>query len=144
PGFRLASVFTFHRYRPLDDPVFRAIGAGWGGYSAVGAATFADLQLHQVRRIVASITRRTVVLFVVIYGAFQICQRNVAQRIGTEQFANLLGRAGGGDELLASRCVNAVIARGNRRRATDAHVDFLCADFANHAHDFAASGAADE
>src|SRR6185369_15097655 len=91
-----------------------------------------------------SITRRAVAFLGVIYGAFQIGQRNVTKRIGAEEFADLLGRAGGGDELFASRRVNAVVARGNRRRAADAHVDFFCADFANHAHDFAAGGAADE
>src|SRR5437899_8726839 len=31
-----------------------------------------------------------------------------------------------------------------RSRATDAHVDFLGPDLANHAHDFAAGGAADD
>src|SRR5690242_16408293 len=101
PGLCLASAFTFHRNGALGHGVFQAIGTGWRGYSAVGAATLADFQLNQVRRIVPSITRRTVVLFGVIYSAFQICQRNVAKRIGAEEFADLLGRAGGSDELFA-------------------------------------------
>src|SRR6185369_3555683 len=141
--FCFASALTFHRYGALGR-VFPAIGAGCCGYPIVGAATFADFQLDQVGRIVPSITRRAVAFLGVIYGAFQIGQRNVTKRIGAEEFADLLGRAGGGDELFASRRVNAVVARGNRRRAADAHVDFFCADFANHAHDFAAGGAADE
>src|SRR2546423_1309273 len=55
--FLFGSAFTFHRYWTLGHWVSHAIGAGWRGYSAIGAATFGDFQLNQVSRIGPSITR---------------------------------------------------------------------------------------
>src|SRR5437899_1060989 len=107
----------------------------------VGSA-LAHFQLHQIRWINARITRRTEPARGITDRAAQGRQRNVAQRISAKEFADFLGRVGRGDQLFERGRVHAVVAGRNRRRATDAHVNFFRADFTDHADDFAAGSAA--
>src|SRR5258708_13718827 len=52
------SAFTFHHHRPLCGRGFTSVSMGsFTGFAARGA--FTHLQLHQVRRVDARITRRT-------------------------------------------------------------------------------------
>src|SRR5215813_5080462 len=100
-------------------------------------AALANFELHEVGRINARITRRTKRALGIADGLFQSGERNVAERIGAEEFADFRGRAAGRDEFFARGRVHAVVAGGNCRRAGDANVDCRCAGFAYHAHDFA-------
>src|SRR5262249_47385830 len=52
-------------------------------------------------------------------------EREVAERVGGEVAADLLYRVAGADQLLAGRCVDAVVARPLDRRRGDAHVHRL-------------------
>src|SRR5207302_8513733 len=139
--FFFFSAFTFHHHRPLCGRGFTAIA--WGMFAGldVGSA-LAHFQLHQIRGINARITRRTEPARGITDRAAQGRQRNVAQRISAKEFADFLGRVGRGDQLFARGRVHAVVAGRNRRRATDAHVNFFRADFTDHADDFAAGSAA--
>src|SRR5271167_543669 len=139
--FCIVSAFTFHRHRLFDRYVVRRVAVlCLRGVPVV----LADFELHEVRRIDAGITRRTKLAFGVIHGLAQRGKRNVAERIRAEKLANLLGSIRGGDELFACGRVHAVVARRNRGWTADAHVDFAGAGFADHAHDFAAGGAAND
>src|SRR5262249_547754 len=77
-------------------------------------------------------------------GVAQSFHGDVAERIGTQKAADFVRSIGGGDELFLGRGVDAVIARGNRWRTTDAHVDFRGAGLAATTNDFARGGAADD
>src|SRR6266849_6834727 len=138
---RLASAFMFHRHGMLAILIFPRLAPYCFPYFAT-RMIFAHLQLHQVRWVHACVARRAIVALCVADRLLHAGQRNVAQRIRANEFANFLWRAGGGDQLLTRRSVDAVVARRNRRRATDAHVHFARAGFAHHAHDLAAGGAA--
>src|SRR6266852_2739628 len=138
---RLASAFMFHRHGMLAILIFTGVAAHCFPYFAT-RMIFAHLQLHQVRWVHAGVARRAIVALCVADRLLHAGQRNVTQRIRANEFANLLWRAGGGDEFLTRRSVDAVVARRNRWRATDAHVHFARTGFAHHAHDFAAGGAA--
>src|SRR5579859_3194561 len=78
----IASAFTFHRY----DLGRLSIGRG-----------FTDFELHQVRRIVACVARRTKFAFGIVDGPLETREREVAEGIGAEILADLLGGVGGGD-----------------------------------------------
>ena len=108
------------------------------------SVALADFELHEIRGIDAGITRRTELAFGVIHGLAQCGERDVAKRIRAEELANFFGGIRGGDELFARGRVHAVVTRRNRGRTADAHVNFAGAGFANHAHNFAAGGAADD
>src|SRR6266849_288811 len=90
------SVFTFHHHRPLCGRGFTAVSMSSFAGFAVGSA-FAHLELHQIRRIDARITRRTELAFSITDRAAQRREGNVAERIGTEEFADFFGRVRGGD-----------------------------------------------
>src|SRR5262247_1177809 len=55
-------------------------------------------------------------------GFVQPFQRQVAERIGADELADLLRRASRADQLLARRRVDSVVARPHRGRRADAHV----------------------
>src|SRR5580693_6309221 len=64
----IASAFTFHRHRPLDQRVFRTVFI----FPVMRVAVaLADFQLHEIRGIDAGITRRTELAFGVIHGLAQ-------------------------------------------------------------------------
>src|SRR5271168_4050031 len=140
-GFCIVSAFTFHRHWLFKSYVVRRVAVLCVRRVSVALA---DFELHEIGRIDSGITRRAELAFSVIHGLAQSGERNVTERIRAEKLANLLGRVRGGDEFFARRRVHAVVARRNSGRATDAHVDFAGAGFADHAHDFAAGGAADD
>src|SRR5207253_786103 len=104
----------------------------------------AYLELHQVRRVDTRIARGTEPALGITDSPAKRRERNVAQRIRAEEFANLFRSIRRGNQFFARGCVHAVVAGGNRRRATDTHVDFFRANFADHADDFAAGGAAND
>src|SRR6266542_3689715 len=62
-------------------------------------------------------------------------RREIAQGIGSDELPDLLDRIVGGDQLAAGRRIDAVVARGHRRRRGHAHVDLADAGFAQHPHD---------
>src|SRR5271163_1374671 len=140
-GFTFTSAFTFHRHGLFHRSVVRrtAVLCVWSV-----SVTLADFELHEIRRIDAGITRRTKLAFGVIHGLAQSGKRDVSKRIRTQELANLFGRVRGGDEFFARGRVNAVVARRNRGRTADAHVDFAGAGLADHAYDFPACGAAND
>jgi hypothetical protein len=77
-------------------------------------------------------------------GLEQAIERQVGQRVGFNELADLFDGVVGGDEFALAGRVDAVEAGRNGRRATDAEMDFCCAGAADHADDFAAGGAADD
>src|SRR5580658_804875 len=119
-GFCFRSAFTFHRHWLFDRCVVWSV-----------AVALTDFELHKIGRIDARITGRTELAFGVIHGLAKRRKRDVPQRIRAEKLANFLGGIRGSDELFARRRIDAVIARRNRGRATDAHVDFASASFAD-------------
>src|SRR5205807_1746949 len=139
-GFAL-SAFTMHRHRPFCGSGFTVYCNRSGG-RIFGGTVPANLQLHQVGRVNTRIARPPESALVVADGLFERGKREVAKRIRAEEFADFLGRLRGSNQFLARGRVHAVVAGRNRRRATDAHMDFGGASFADHAHDFAAGGAA--
>src|SRR5439155_18197819 len=141
--FFFFSAFTFHHHRPLCGRGFTAVARSIFAGFAVWRA-FAYLELHQVRRVDTCITRRAELAFGITDSPAKRRERNVAQRIRAEEFANFFRSVRRGNQFFARGCVHAVVAGGNRRRATDAHVDFFRADFADHADDFAAGSATDD
>src|SRR5260370_10974073 len=84
------SAFTFHHHRPLCGRGFVSISMGSFAGFAVGSA-FAHLKLHQIRRIVARITRRTKLAFGITNRAAHRRQRNIAQRSGAKTLADFFG-----------------------------------------------------
>src|SRR5229473_1347233 len=135
----LGSAFMFHRHG-IFDWTFTSVAVH--RVTCLVRIAFAHFQLHQVRRIDAGVAGGAIVALRVADSLLQSGQRNVAQRIGSDEFADFFRRAGGGDQLFARRRVHAVITRRNRGWTTDAHVHFFGAGFAYHADDFAAGGAA--
>src|SRR5215472_10887201 len=137
------SAFTMHHHRPFCGSRLTIYCNRSGGRIFLGTAP-ANLQLYQVGRINACVTRRTESTFGVGDGLFERGKREVAERIRAEEFADLFGRLRGGNQFLACGRVHDVVAGRDGGRATDAHVDFLGSGVANHTHDFAAGGAADD
>src|SRR5208282_2310103 len=86
-GSCVVSAFTFHRHGSLDGQIVGAIAILWM-FGRVAVA-LADFELHEVRGIDAGITRRTKLAFGVIHGLAKRGKRNVAERIGPEEFANV-------------------------------------------------------
>src|SRR5215475_910546 len=84
------SVFTFHRHRGA----LRRLAT---------RRTFADLQLHQVGRIASGVAGGAEVALAVADGLAQAGERDVAERVGAEEPADLLRGVGGCDQLLAGR-----------------------------------------
>src|SRR5690349_16659433 len=137
------SAFTMHHHRPFS-------GRGFIFYCNRSFHPFAvrirlaNFQLHKIGRVNPRITRRTEPAFGISDSLFEGRKREIAERIRAEEFADFFGRVGGGDQFFARGRVHPVVAGGNGGRATDAHVDFPGAGVADHAHDFAAGGAADD
>src|SRR5262249_47044651 len=77
-------------------------------------------------------------------GLQHAVERQIAERIGAEITADLVDLMTGGDQLLARRRVDPVVTRPLDRRRRDPHVDLARARAAEHAHDLAARGAADD
>src|SRR5260221_2944595 len=115
----------------------------WFGRICIGGG-FANFELDQVRRVVAGVARGAEFCFGVVHGLFETAEREIAERIGAQIFADLLRRVGRGDEFFLSGRVDAVVAGRDRWRAADAHVNFFGAGFAHHADELAAGGAADD
>src|SRR5580693_1895423 len=141
-GSCVTSAFTFHHHGFLDCCVVARITVRL--LRAAAIAPVADFKLDEVRGIDSGITRRTELAFGVIHSLAEGGKRNVAERIRAEKLANIFGGIGRGNELFAGGRVDAVVARRNCGWTADAHVDFTRARFADHANDFAASGAADD
>src|SRR5690348_5192216 len=101
-------------------------------------------QLHELGRIHTSVAGCAKFSFAILDGGAQIFQRQVAKRIGADEFADSFNRIARGNQFALRGRVHAVMAWGNRGGATDAHVNFDDAGVAHHAHDFAAGGAAND
>src|ERR1700731_1600864 len=106
--FFLASAFMFHRHRPFACAVFLEIRLPRVGSLSVGAA-FSHFQLHQVRGIHAGIARGAVVALGIVHRPLESGEGNVAERIRSDEFANLFRRARGGDQLFPRRRIHSVI-----------------------------------
>src|SRR5690242_15078787 len=136
------SAFTMHHHRPFSGRGFPFhCNRSFRGF-AVGIGP-ANLQLHKIGRVNPRITRRTEPVFGISDGLLEGRKREIAEGVRAEELADLLGRIGRGNQLLARGRVHAVVAGGNRGRATDAHVDFFGSGIADHAHYLAAGRAAD-
>src|SRR4029077_12651435 len=101
----------------VDIHPFRGIGAGIAGSAVGGLVAIGAGFLHSV-------------------------EREISQRIGANEFANLLHRLVGRYQLFLGRRVHSIEAGRNRGWARYAHVHFFCPRIADHAHDLAAGGAA--
>src|SRR5580658_3505510 len=133
--------------RQIFSLVVAAAGFCFTGASASAVSTFTmslHFQLHELGRIVAGIARGAEFSVVIFHRRAQSREREVAERIGAEKFANLLDGIVRGDQLFAARRIDTVVAGRNRRRAADAHVNFGGTGFADHAHDLTAGRAADD
>ncbi len=106
--------------------------------------TGANLQLHQDRSDTRRYNRKCRTCLRVIHRLAQPGQRDITEGVRAKKFANLFRRVGRGNQLLTSGSVDAVIARRNRGRTTDADVHFPGSGFANHAYDLAASSTAND
>src|SRR5215469_4326712 len=137
------SGFTMHHHRPFFGSSFILYCNRRYAQFSVRSGS-ANFQLHKIGRVNARITRRTETVFGISDGFFEGCEGKVAERIRAQEFADVLGRVGGGDQLFARGSVHAIVTGRNGRRATDAHVHFPGSGVADHAHDFAAGGAADD
>src|SRR5258708_6706479 len=133
----------FHHHRPLCGRWFTVVALSSFAGFAVGRV-FAYLELHQIRRVHTRITRRAEPALGITDRPTQRREGNVAERIRAKEFADFFRSVGRGDQFFPRGRVHAIVTGRNCRWATDAHVDFFCADFANHADDFAAGGAADD
>src|ERR1700721_307238 len=110
----MASAFTFHRHRPLDQRVFRTVSI----FPVMRVAVaLADFQLHEIGG---------------IHGLAQGRERNIAERIRAKELANFFRRVRGSDELFARGRVHAVVTGRNRGRAADAHGHFAGAGVRTH------------
>src|SRR5216684_3384869 len=134
------SEFTIHRHRSGCGLFFLPGRAGRGPPIDLFVIHF---ELHQLGRVVARIAGSAELAFGVAQGLLQAGEGEIAERVRADKLAGFLRRVRRRDQLFARGRVHAVIARRNRRRATDAHVHFARARFAHHAHDLAAGGAAD-
>src|SRR5215472_3680586 len=136
------SAFTMHHHRPFSGPGFPLhCNRSFLFTVRIGPANF---QLHKIGRVNPRIARRTEPAFGVDDGLFEGRKREIAERIRTEEFADVFGRVGRGNQLFARGRVHAVIAGGNGGRATDPHVDFFGTGVADHADDLAAGGTPDD
>src|SRR5260370_20964758 len=84
----------FHHHRPLCGRGFTAVARSSFAGFAVGRA-FADLKLHQIRRVDTRITRRAELAFGVTDRAAQRWEGNVAAQIGATEFDNFFRGAYG-------------------------------------------------
>src|ERR1700733_5900111 len=99
--------------RQIFSLVVAAAGLCFTGASPPAVSTFTmslHFQLHELGRIVAGIARGAEFSFVIFHGRAQGREREVAERIGAEKFANLLDRIVRGDQLFAARRIDAVVA----------------------------------
>jgi transposase len=100
------------------------------------------LKKHRTRKqciIVAGIAGVAVVEAVVIGdGAAEGGEREIAQRVGLDEAADLFDAVVGGDQFALERGIDAVEAGRNGGRAGDAQVDLARAGAAHHADDLAA------
>src|ERR1700693_1719964 len=96
----LGSAFMFHRHG-MFDWCFTSVAVH--DVTCLVRMALAHFQLHQVRRIDAGIARRAIAALRVAHRASQSGQRNVAQRIRSDEFADFFRRARGGDQLFARR-----------------------------------------
>src|SRR5258708_24351999 len=133
----------FPHHRPLCGRWFTVVALNSLAGFAVGRV-FAYLELHQIRRVPTRITRRAEPALGITDRPTQRREGNVAERIRAKEFADFFRSVGRGDQFFPRGRVDAVVTGRYRGRATNAHVDFFCTDFANHSDDFAAGGAADD
>src|SRR5438309_2708259 len=131
---------------------------------AASGGRYANLELHIFGHVDAGVAGSTEAASGIADGAAQAFEREIADRIGVEEKANLFERASGaceigaaafgqawadagsvrGKQFLARGGIHAVIAGRNRRRTTDAHMHLRGTRFAHHAHDLAAGGATND
>src|ERR1043165_7931340 len=71
-------------------------------------------------------------------------ERQITQRVGLDELSYLFDAHLRRNQLRFVWRVDTVVARTNRRRTTDAHVDLLRARLANHAHDLLRRRAAND
>src|SRR5271170_2246584 len=76
----------------------------------VGLGAFADFELHEVGGIDAGVAGGAERAVGITDRAAKAGEREIAERIGAEKFANLLGRFGRGDELFFCGRIHAVVA----------------------------------
>src|SRR5215472_4887012 len=95
-AFRL-SVFTMHHHRPFRGPGFAFdcnrrfhCNRRSGRFSARSGLAY--LQLNKIGWVNTRIARRTEAPFGIGHGLFERGEREVAERIGTDEFANVFGR----------------------------------------------------
>ena len=72
-------------------------------------------------------------------GASQPVETQIRDAVRIEVLAYLLERMRRGYQFGSSRCVDAIEARRDSGRATDAHVNFVGTGASHHANDFATS-----
>src|SRR5258708_13403092 len=132
----------FPHHRPLCGRWFTVVALNSLAGFAVGRV-FAYLELHQIRRVPTRITRRAEPALGITDRPTQRREGNVAERIRAKEFADFFRSVGRGDQFFPRGRVHAIVTGRNCRWATDAHVDFFCADFANQAADFAPGGTPD-
>src|SRR5208282_746979 len=109
--------------------------SGVGGF-LLAATAGRHFQLHEFGGVHARIAGRAELSFGVAHRLPQVLHRQIAERVRPGILADLLHGMLRSDQLLARGRVHAVVARGNRGRATDAQVDFHCARLAHDADDF--------
>src|SRR5215467_665970 len=137
------SAFTMHHHRPFS-------GRGFTFHCNRSLRRFAvrigpaHFQLHKIGWVNTRITRRTEPVFGISDGLLERKKGKIAEGIRAEEFADLFRRVARGDQLFAGGRVHAVVAGGDCRRATDAHMNFARASVADHADNLAAGGAADD
>src|SRR5204862_3536908 len=80
----------------------------------------------------------------VVASLLQTLQREKRQRLSADEVTNLFHGLICGDQLFFGRRVHPIKTRRNRRRTGDAHMNFFGSCVANHAHDLATGGAAND
>src|SRR5216684_1188291 len=88
-SFCFFSVFMLHRHGALG---LRGLAQIAGKRVARFLVTFADFELHQVRRIIARITRRAKLSFGITHRLLHAGKREIAEGIGTQETANFFRR----------------------------------------------------
>src|SRR5215831_13189796 len=115
------SAFTMHHHRPFS-------GRGFAFHCNRSFRRFtvrirpAYFQLHKIGRVNPRITRRTEPVFGIGDSLLEGRKREIAERIRGQELADLFGQIRRGNQLFARGSIHAVVAGGDRRRATDAHV----------------------
>src|SRR5579863_5371125 len=147
PSIRMKANITQNQdtiSRQTRSPVTEARGfLPSGARFSISALTMSlHFELHQLSRIAAGVARRAKFSFRIFHGGAERAERQVPERIGTQELADFLDWLLRGNQLFAPWRVHSIIAGRNRRRATDADVHFRGARFAHHADDFAAGGPA--